>query len=120
MSAEDYGCIGPRANGSRPGAPVRIRGYPDAQCEASQCGIKEPCVWLRGGSLAETTWGPPGLALLASDYKCGSSELALVSKWVGPLDQRPSNELYGQATAELYIEGLANDQAATELLSVAA
>ena len=62
---------------------------------------------------------PPGLALLASDYKCGSSELASVSKWVGPLDQRPSNELYGQATAELCIEGLANDQAATELLSVA-
>ena len=63
---------------------------------------------------------PPGLAPLASDYQCGSSELALVSKWVGPIDQRPANELYCQATAELCVERLDGVQAMTDALSVAA
>ena len=39
-----------------------------------QCGIKEPCVLLREGSLAEAMFDaqrPPGLALLISDYMSG-------------------------------------------------
>ena len=46
-------------------------------------------VWL--GRLFDAQ-RPPGLALLISDYMSGSVELAVVSGWVGPLDQRPAND----------------------------
>ena len=84
--------------GSSISAPVQTRGYPRAAVDydAPQRGIKEPCVSLREGSLVEAILDaqrPPGLALLTSDYKerlC--SEPAVVSGWMGPLDQRPAND----------------------------
>ena len=67
---------GPRVTRSSISAPVQIRGYPRAAVDydAPQCGIKEPCVLLREGSLAEAMFDarrPPGLALLISDYMSG-------------------------------------------------